>query len=156
VLTREVSFPRFGGHRSKGGYGVDRGRGEEAEAAPADRSQGKTGLTTVEREELARLSQENRELRKGGVTYRLITDQVGSVRLVMNTSTGAVAERVDYDEFGNVLADSAPGTQPFGFAGGLYDRDTGLVRFGARDYDPSTGRWAAVTHALEQPTTAER
>ena len=25
----------------------------------------------------------------------------------------------------------------------LYDRDTGLVRFGARDYDPSVGRWTA-------------
>jgi RHS repeat-associated protein len=42
-----------------------------------------------------------------------------------------------------VLADSAPGFQPFGFAGGLRDRDTGLTRFGARDYDPSTGRWTA-------------
>ena len=40
-----------------------------------------------------------------------------------------------------VLADSNPGFQPFGFAGGLYDRDTGLVRFGARDYEPATGRW---------------
>ena len=32
---------------------------------------------------------------------------------------------------------------PFGFAGGLHDRTTGLVRFGARDYDPSIGRWTA-------------
>src|SRR3989337_3944057 len=32
---------------------------------------------------------------------------------------------------------------PFGFAGGLHDRDTGLVRFGARDYDPSIGKWTA-------------
>jgi RHS repeat-associated protein len=31
--------------------------------------------------------------------------------------------------------------QPFGFAGGIYDTDTGLVRFGARDYDADTGRW---------------
>ncbi|MBU1388574.1 MAG: RHS repeat-associated core domain-containing protein, partial [Proteobacteria bacterium] len=30
-----------------------------------------------------------------------------------------------------------------GFAGGLYDADTGLVRFGYRDYDPDTGRWTA-------------
>ncbi|WP_435106960.1 RHS repeat-associated core domain-containing protein, partial [Arhodomonas sp. AD133] len=29
------------------------------------------------------------------------------------------------------------------FAGGLYDPDTGLVRFGARDYDPEVGRWTA-------------
>jgi len=32
---------------------------------------------------------------------------------------------------------------PFGFAGGLQDRDTGLVRFGYRDYDPDVGRWTA-------------
>jgi len=32
---------------------------------------------------------------------------------------------------------------PFGFAGGLHDRDTGLVRFGFRDYDPEVGRWTA-------------
>ena len=42
-----------------------------------------------------------------------------------------------------MLLDTNPGFQPFGFAGGLYDRDTGLVRFGARDYDPDTGRWTA-------------
>src|SRR5690349_13029013 len=33
------------------------------ERARADRTQGKTGLTTIEREELARLRKENRELR---------------------------------------------------------------------------------------------
>jgi len=31
----------------------------------------------------------------------------------------------------------------FGFAGGIYDRYTRLVRFGARDYDAETGRWTA-------------
>jgi RHS repeat-associated protein len=76
-------------------------------------------------------------------TYRIVTDQVGSVRLVVNVNTGAVAEEIEYDEFGNVLADSNPGMQPFGFAGGLRDRDTGLTRFGARDYDSVVGRWAA-------------
>lgn len=80
---------------------------------------------------------------KAGQTFRYVTDQVGSVRLVVNTATGAIAQRIDYDEFGNVLADSAPGFQPFGFAGGLWDRDTGLVRFGARDYDPLVGRWVS-------------
>ena len=42
-----------------------------------------------------------------------------------------------------VTLDTSPGFQPFGFAGGLYDRNTGLVRFGARDYDAVTGRWTA-------------
>ncbi|RMG91802.1 MAG: RHS repeat-associated core domain-containing protein, partial [Candidatus Dadabacteria bacterium] len=56
---------------------------------------------------------------------------------------GTIVQRLDYDAYGRVLADTNPGFQPFGFAGGLYDPDTGLVRFGARDYDPETGRWTA-------------
>lgn len=80
---------------------------------------------------------------KAGVTYGFVTDERGSVRLLIDTTTGAVAQRIDYDVWGNVTADTNPGFQPFGFAGGLYDRDTSLVRFGARDYDPSTGRWTA-------------
>ena len=80
---------------------------------------------------------------KNGTNYRFITDQVGSVRLVVNTATGAVAQRIDYDPFGKVLNDTNPGFQPFGFAGGLQDPATELVRFGARDYDPTTGRWTA-------------
>ena len=61
----------------------------------------------------------------------------------MNTSTGAIVEEIDYDEFGNVTNDTSPGLTPFGFAGGLYDEATGLVRFGARDYDASVGRWTS-------------
>jgi RHS repeat-associated protein len=80
---------------------------------------------------------------KSGTTYRIISDPLGSVRLVINTATGAVAQRMEYDEYGNVTTDTSPGFQPFGFAGGIYDRDTKLVRFGARDYDPEVGRWTA-------------
>jgi RHS repeat-associated protein len=78
---------------------------------------------------------------KAGQTYRILKDHLGSPRLVVEASTGTVAQRLDYDEWGNVTSDSNPGFQPFGFAGGLWDRDTNLVRFGARDYDPTTGRW---------------
>jgi len=78
---------------------------------------------------------------KNGVTYRILTDHLGSVRLVVNTTDGTVAQRIDYDSWGNVLQDTNPGFQPFGYAGGLYDPQTGLVRFGARDYDPKVGRW---------------
>jgi RHS repeat-associated protein len=78
---------------------------------------------------------------KVGITYRVITDHLGSPRLVVNTATGAIVQRLDYDEFGQITLDTNPGFQPFGFAGGLYDPDTKLTRFGARDYDAFTGRW---------------
>ncbi|HEV8582816.1 MAG TPA: RHS repeat-associated core domain-containing protein, partial [Thermoanaerobaculia bacterium] len=80
---------------------------------------------------------------KGGVTYRILSDHLGNPRLVVNATTGQVVQRMDFDELGRVILDTNPGFQPFGFAGGLYDRQTGLVRFGARDYDPETGRWTA-------------
>lgn len=80
---------------------------------------------------------------KGGVTYRIISDHLGSPRLVVNTTTGAIAQRLDYDEFGYITQDTNPGFQPFGFAGGIYDQHTKLTRFGARDYDAETGRWTA-------------
>jgi RHS repeat-associated protein len=80
---------------------------------------------------------------KGGVTYRIISDHLGSPRLMVDVTTGAIMQRMDYDEFGQVITDTNPGFQPFGFAGGLYDRYTKLVRFGARDYDAETGRWTA-------------
>ena len=83
-----------------------------------------------------------------GRTYRPMTNHLGSVRLVVDTETGAVAQHLDYDEFGRVVLDSNPGFQPFGFAGGLYDHETGLVRFGARDYDPVVGRWTATDPIL--------
>jgi RHS repeat-associated protein len=80
---------------------------------------------------------------KGGVTYRIISDQLGSPRLVVDSTTGAIVQRMDYNEFGNVILDTNPGFQPFGFAGGIYDQHTKLTRFGARDYDAETGRWSA-------------
>jgi len=80
---------------------------------------------------------------KVGITYRIVSDHLGSVRLVVNTTDGTVAQRIDYDAFGNITADNAPGFQPFGFAGGIYDQHTGHTRFGARDYDAQVGRWTA-------------
>jgi len=80
---------------------------------------------------------------RGGVVYRVFTDHLGSVRYVLNAATGEVAQRMEYDSFGRVTLDTNPGFQPFGFAGGLSDRQTGLVRFGARDYDPEIGRWTS-------------
>jgi RHS repeat-associated protein len=80
---------------------------------------------------------------RSNTVYRVLSDHLESPRLIVDVLTGAAAQPMTFDEFGNVLSDTDPGVQPFGFAGGLYDHDTGLTRFGARDYDPHTGRWTA-------------
>ena len=80
---------------------------------------------------------------RDGKVYRLIGDHLGSVRMVIDADTGDVAQRMDYDAWGKITYDSNPGFQPFGFAGGIYDPDTGRTRFGARDYDAEVGRWTA-------------
>jgi RHS repeat-associated protein len=80
---------------------------------------------------------------KSGATYRVVSDHLGSPRLILNQATGTVAERLDFDEWGNVTADTSPGWQPFGFDGGLFDGATRLTRLGARDLDPKVGRWTA-------------
>ncbi len=78
-----------------------------------------------------------------GATYYLLHDQVGSLRAVVD-GAGVVVKRIDYDSYGYIINDTNPAFPvPFGFAGGLHDRDVSLVRFGARDYDPAIGRWTA-------------
>jgi RHS repeat-associated protein len=62
---------------------------------------------------------------------------------VLDTSNGSVVSSFTYDEFGRITSSSNPTFQPFGFAGGIRDLTTGLVRFGVRDYDPDLGRWTS-------------
>jgi RHS repeat-associated protein len=80
-------------------------------------------------------------VRRGGSTYRVISDHLGSPRYVVNVANSAnVPFRADYSSFGEVTGTGLD-WMPFGFAGGIYDADSGLVRFGARDYESMVGRW---------------
>ncbi len=78
---------------------------------------------------------------QGSIKYYLHYDQVGSLRAVSDTQMNIVKE-ITYDTYGNILSDTNSSLKvPFGFAGGLYDSDTQLTRFGYRDYDAYTGKW---------------
>ncbi len=86
----------------------------------------------------------------GGPNYRIISDHLGSPRLVVNSVTGAIVHRIDYDAFGKITNEWVTSTDsvystlfkiPYGFAGGIREPSTGLIHFGARDLDPETGRW---------------
>ena len=65
------------------------------------------------------------------------------------TNAAASSDVRYYDAFGNLVSESAPAFDlPIGYAGGLDDRVTGLVRFGFRDLDTASGRWTARDPAL--------
>jgi RHS repeat-associated protein len=78
---------------------------------------------------------------RGGEKFAFVSDERGSVRMVIAMGSGSVVQELRYDVWGRMVFDSNPGFQPFGYAGGIYDEATGLVRFGARDYDGEIGRW---------------
>lgn len=84
----------------------------------------------------------------GRESYFTICDQLGTPLALANLD-GHIVQSMRYDSFGNLL--QAPGEAerrvlrlPLGFAGGLYDSDTGLTRFVWRDYDADTGRFTAL------------
>ncbi|MBJ7470981.1 MAG: hypothetical protein JHD16_06740 [Solirubrobacteraceae bacterium] len=80
-------------------------------------------------------------LRRGAATYAVGADQVGSPRVVADKD-GVVVKRIAYDAFGQPTVEAGDGfSLPIGFAGGLQDPLTGLVRFGLRDYEPASGRF---------------
>lgn len=82
-------------------------------------------------------------LERDGVRFYVATDQVGTPKIVTDAA-GAVVKTLAYDSFGRLVADSDPAFDlVIGYAGGLADPATGLVRFGFRDYDPAAGRWTA-------------
>ncbi|THB70297.1 MAG: hypothetical protein D6E12_03005 [Desulfovibrio sp.] len=75
--------------------------------------------------------------------YDLYYDHLGSLRAVVD-SQGHIVKEIDYDSFGNIIQETNPDMRlPLGFAGGLHDRQTGLVSFTHRDYMPDVGRFTA-------------
>ena len=77
--------------------------------------------------------------------YRVLTDERGSVRLVVSlAATPFIAQRIEYDVFGNPTFPVGGETvQPFGFAGAIWMPHARFWHMGARDYDPAVGRWTS-------------
>ncbi len=77
-------------------------------------------------------------------------DQVGTLTLLTDTN-GALVKEIRRDSFGVIRSDSLPDLfMPIGFAGGLAEPDTGLTRFGYRDYDPFCGRFISLDPARDR------
>jgi len=75
---------------------------------------------------------------------RIEYNHLGSPIEVRATMGGLPVLSCKYDSFGNIIEQNGDFELPFRFAGGIWDEDTKLIRFGVRDYDPETGRWTSV------------
>jgi RHS repeat-associated protein len=81
---------------------------------------------------------------KNNEKYKIISNHLGSPIEIAEASMGALPVlQMKYDSFGNIIEQNGDFEIPFGFAGGLWDKDTKLTRFGVRDYDSETGRWTS-------------
>ena len=82
-------------------------------------------------------------VQRDGVLHYVGCDPIGTPRIVVD-GLGNVVAAPDMDTFGNLQSSMGePWGLLLGFAGGIPDPETGLVRFGVRDYDPTSGRWTS-------------
>ncbi|MEU5633882.1 RHS repeat-associated core domain-containing protein [Streptomyces rishiriensis] len=83
----------------------------------------------------------------GKFTY-LIPDRQGTGTLAIDSQTQAVTRR-QYKPFGESRDQSGAWIGQRGFVGGTQDDNTGLTNLGAREYDPSVGRFLSPDPTLD-------
>jgi RHS repeat-associated protein len=76
----------------------------------------------------------------GGGDYYYLYNGHGDV-IQMVDRNGNVVNNYQYDEWGNILTSNETISNPFKYAGEVYDDETGLYYLRARYYDPSMGRF---------------
>jgi RHS repeat-associated protein len=76
-------------------------------------------------------------------TYETSSDGNGNVAIVINVASGLPAATYEYDAFGNTIraTGSYANSNTIRFSSKYVDLETGLIYFGYRYYDPSTGRF---------------
>ncbi|MGQ0680077.1 MAG: RHS repeat-associated core domain-containing protein, partial [Actinomycetota bacterium] len=80
-------------------------------------------------------------LRNGSGAYFYLFDRLGSV-VALTDASGNPVNRYFYDPYGNYLVGTTEAVaNPWQYAGGFKDAFSGYYKFGARYYDPVTGRW---------------
>ena len=79
-------------------------------------------------------------LRTGSARYYYLLDGLGSVIGLVSTA-GVKVNSYSYDPYGEQVSVSQSVANPWRYASGQYDGQTGLTKFGARYYDTGLGRF---------------
>jgi RHS repeat-associated protein len=81
-------------------------------------------------------------IEENGPTLVPLSDGLGNVTAVLNTTNGQVVARYDYGPFGEPLGESGDTDAcPFRWQTKWYDAESQHYYFGYRHYDPRLGRW---------------
>ena len=72
--------------------------------------------------------------------FYYLFDGLGSVVGLVNSS-GSKVNTYSYDPYGVQLSATEAVANPWRYAAGYFDTQTGLTKFGTRYYDPTLGRW---------------
>jgi RHS repeat-associated protein len=85
-------------------------------------------------------------------TYFYCYDGNGNVVVLVNAADGSIAARYEYGPFGELLRATGlmAKVNPFRFSTKYQDDETGLLYYGYRYYDPSTGSWLSRDPIEEQ------
>ena len=99
----------------------------------------------------------NNERTPDGKKYYYLFDGEGSI-VGVTDSSGNDVDRYDYDPFGTAMGPwQVQVSQPWTYAGGYYDSQTGLYKYGIRYYDSTTARWTQrtpIAGSLQETTKA--
>ena len=87
-----------------------------------------------------------------GGTYFYSYDGNGNVAALVSAANGTVVARYEYGPFGELLRATGPLAflNPFRFSTKFCDDESGLLYYGYRYYDPSSGRWPSRDPIEEQ------
>ncbi|MGI8751951.1 MAG: DNRLRE domain-containing protein [Acidimicrobiales bacterium] len=84
-----------------------------------------------------------------GGTYYYLYDGTGSV-IGLTDHNGVEVNTYQYDPYGNSLAKTEGVLNPFQYEAGYQDT-TGLIKFGARYYNPQLGQWTQLDPSGQNP-----
>lgn len=77
--------------------------------------------------------------RTGTATHYVLSDHLGSTRVVLDASGGLVSAFA-YDAWGERIAVAGPSSPSYQYTGQERDAESGLLNYRARLYDPEIGR----------------
>ncbi|UDQ96749.1 RHS repeat-associated core domain-containing protein [Lentisphaerota bacterium WC36G] len=80
-------------------------------------------------------------LEKDGVAFNYIADGNKNITQLIDMSSGSIANRYDYSPFGQLIADVETVENPFKFSSEYAEKETGLVYYNYRYYNPVNGKW---------------